>query len=122
MRGFPVASLERGATFDPMIVVGRVLEAGRHPNADRLSLCTVDVGGAVRSIVCGASNVAAGQTVAVAQVGAVLPDGTKLRRAKIRGVESEGMICSSANSDGATSPKGSGCSTSPRLRGRRSGR
>ncbi|HEX7078580.1 MAG TPA: phenylalanine--tRNA ligase subunit beta [Candidatus Eisenbacteria bacterium] len=95
MRGLPVQSLERGAAFDPMIVVGRVLTADPHPNADRLRLCTVDVGGPSRlSIVCGASNVAAGQRVAVAQVGATLPDGTKLRKAKIRGVESQGMICS----------------------------
>ena len=94
MRGFPVQSLERGAAFDPGIVVGRVLEAGRHPNADRLSLCAVDIGSARLSIVCGAPNVAAGQHVAVAQVGSKLPDGTKLRRTKIRGVESEGMICS----------------------------
>jgi phenylalanyl-tRNA synthetase beta chain len=93
-RGFPVQSLEGGATFDPEIVVGRVLEVQPHPNADRLRLCRVDVGGSTRSIVCGAPNVAAGQRVAVAQIGSRLPDGTKLRKAKIRGVESEGMICS----------------------------
>ena len=73
MRGFPVQSLERGTSFDPGIVVGRVLEAGRHPNADRLSLCTVDIGTARLSIVCGAPNVEAGQRVAVAQVGSKLP-------------------------------------------------
>jgi phenylalanyl-tRNA synthetase beta chain len=94
MRGLPVESLEHGATFDPMIVVGRVLEAKPHPSADRLRLCEVDIGSARLSIVCGAANVAAGQRVAVAQIGSRLPDGTKLRRAKIRGVESEGMICS----------------------------
>ncbi|MGH7680741.1 MAG: phenylalanine--tRNA ligase subunit beta, partial [Candidatus Eiseniibacteriota bacterium] len=94
MRGFPVQSLTRGQALDPAIVVGSVLAVERHPNADRLSLCQVDTGSARLSIVCGAPNVAAGQRVAVAQVGAVLPDGTKLRRSKIRGVESEGMICS----------------------------
>jgi phenylalanyl-tRNA synthetase beta chain len=94
MRGLPVQSLERGATFDPGIVVGSVLEVARHPGADRLSLCSVDIGSARLSIVCGAPNVAAGQRVAVAQVGSRLPDGTKLRKTKIRGVESEGMICS----------------------------
>ncbi len=94
MRGLPVQSLERGATFDPGIVVGSVLEVARHPDADRLSLCTVDVGTERLSIVCGAPNVAAGQRVAVAQVGSRLPDGTKLRKTKIRGVESQGMICS----------------------------
>ncbi len=94
MRGLPVQSLERAESFDAGIVVGEVLEVGRHPNADRLSLCQVDIGAARLSIVCGASNVAAGQRVAVAQVGSKLPDGTKLRRSKIRGVESEGMICS----------------------------
>ncbi|HET9951178.1 MAG TPA: phenylalanine--tRNA ligase subunit beta [Candidatus Eisenbacteria bacterium] len=95
MLGFPVESLEKGRTFDPAIVVGLVLEANPHPNADRLRLCRVDVGsGEPLQIVCGAANVAAGQRVAVAQVGSSLPDGMKLRRAKIRGVESMGMICS----------------------------
>jgi phenylalanyl-tRNA synthetase beta chain len=75
-------------------VVGKVLSAERHPDADRLSVCLVDVGdgGDPRQIVCGAPNVAAGQTVAVAGPGAVMPDGTKLGRAKLRGVESNGMI------------------------------
>jgi phenylalanyl-tRNA synthetase beta chain len=74
-------------------VVGRVLEAEQHPNADRLSVCLVDIGaGAPSQIVCGAPNVAAGQTVAVAKPGAVMPDGTKLGKAKLRGIESNGMI------------------------------
>jgi len=95
MLGFPVQSLEKGIVFDPGIVVGEVLEANPHPNADRLRLCRVTVGaGDPLQIVCGASNVAAGQRVAVAQVGSTLPGGMKLRRAKIRGIESMGMICS----------------------------
>ncbi|HEY3155944.1 MAG TPA: phenylalanine--tRNA ligase subunit beta, partial [Candidatus Eisenbacteria bacterium] len=94
MRGFPVTSIEQRVSLDPAIIVGRVLEASPHPNADRLRLCVVDVGSAKLSIVCGASNVAEGQSVAVAQIGARLPDGTRLRKTKIRGVESEGMICS----------------------------
>src|SRR5678810_1022132 len=77
MRGFPVASIEKVISLDPTIVVGKVLEAGPHPNADRLRLCAVDIGSARLSIVCGASNVAAGMSVAVAQVGSKLPDGTK---------------------------------------------
>src|SRR3954447_17314808 len=74
-------------------VVGKVIEHGRHPDADRLSVCSVDVGGGYTAqIVCGAPNVAAGQTVAVARPGALMPGGTKLGRAKLRGVVSEGMI------------------------------
>jgi phenylalanyl-tRNA synthetase beta chain len=74
-------------------VVGRVLSAEQHPDADRLKVCVVDVGGGVRSqIVCGAPNVAAGQTVGVARPGAIMPDGTKLKKAKLRGQESNGMI------------------------------
>jgi phenylalanyl-tRNA synthetase beta chain len=75
--------------------VGRVLEAGKHPNADRLQLCRVDVGEAEpRQIVCGAWNFGAGATVAVALPGAVLPGGQKLEQAKLRGTVSDGMILS----------------------------
>ncbi len=78
-------------------VIGEVLAADSHPDADRLRVCTVDAGeGDPLSIVCGAPNVAAGQTVVVALPGAVMPDGMKIRKAKLRGVPSEGMICSSA--------------------------
>ncbi len=76
-------------------VVGHVLDRHKHPDADRLNVCMVDIGGSTPAqIVCGAPNVAAGQTVGVARPGAVMPDGTKLKRAKLRGVESQGMILS----------------------------
>jgi phenylalanyl-tRNA synthetase beta chain len=76
-------------------LVGRVLEAEKHPNADRLQLCRVDVGeGEPRQIVCGAWNFGPGATVAVALPGAVLPGGQKLERAKLRGTVSDGMILS----------------------------
>ena len=69
-------------------MVGKVLSAEQHPDADRLTVCTVDAGaGEPSTIVCGAPNVAAGQTVAVALPGAVMPDGTTLGEAKLRGVE-----------------------------------
>jgi phenylalanyl-tRNA synthetase beta chain len=75
--------------------VGRVLEAVKHPNADRLQLCQVDVGEAEpRQIVCGAWNFGAGATVAVGLPGAVVPGGMKLERVKLRGSVSEGMIMS----------------------------
>src|ERR1700754_1952275 len=84
-----------GVTALEHFVVGKVLESGRHPDADRLSVCLVETGdGEPSQIVCGAPHVAAGQTVAVARPGAVLPDGTKLKKAKLRGVESLGMILS----------------------------
>jgi phenylalanyl-tRNA synthetase beta chain len=78
-------------------VVGRVLSAEQHPDADRLKVCSVQLGPdgeAPASIVCGAPNVDGGQTVAVARPGAVMPDGTKLGARKLRGVPSEGMILS----------------------------
>jgi phenylalanyl-tRNA synthetase beta chain len=78
-------------------VVGRVLSREAHPNADRLSVCAVDVGeGEARTIVCGAPNVAAGQTVPVALPGATMPGGAELGEAKLRGVRSSGMILSAA--------------------------
>ena len=78
-------------------VVGRVVACEKHPDADRLSVCAVDVGEPEpRTIVCGAPNVAAGQTVPVALPGATMPGGTELGKAKLRGVESDGMILSAA--------------------------
>ena len=78
------------------VVIARVREVRPHPNADRLTLCLVDAGGggAPLEVVCGASNVQAGKTYPFAPVGAVLPGGLKLERRKIRGVESNGMLCS----------------------------
>jgi phenylalanyl-tRNA synthetase beta chain len=73
-------------------VVGKVVKCEKHPKADRLSACIVDTGAGERPIVCGAPNVAAGQTVAVALPGARMPNGEKLRKAKLRGIPSEGMI------------------------------
>ncbi|MHB1838090.1 MAG: YtpR family tRNA-binding protein, partial [Solirubrobacteraceae bacterium] len=94
MTGTEVERIEHhGVASLQSFVVGRVLQAGRHPDADRLSVCLVDTGdGEPSQIVCGAPNVAAGQTVAVARPGAVMPDGTRLKRAKLRGQESNGMI------------------------------
>jgi phenylalanyl-tRNA synthetase beta chain len=85
-----------GAPSADSFVVGRVLSVEKHPDADKLSVCEVDAGEGGRTIVCGAPNVAAGQTVPVALPGAVMPDGTKLGKAKLRGVESDGMILSEA--------------------------
>lgn len=97
MTGTEVERITRhGAAADDGFVVGKVLTREKHPDADKLSVCTVDVGaddGPV-TIVCGAPNVDAGQTVAVVQPGAVMPDGTKIKKAKLRGVESNGMILS----------------------------
>ncbi|GGD48918.1 phenylalanine--tRNA ligase subunit beta [Paenibacillus nasutitermitis] len=77
------------------VVVGHVLTKEKHPDADKLNVCTVDVGqGEPLQIVCGAKNVAAGQHVPVAVVGAKLPGDFAIKRAKLRGVESQGMICS----------------------------
>jgi phenylalanyl-tRNA synthetase beta chain len=94
MTGTEVERVERyGVTALDRFVVGRVLDTKAHPGADRLSVCTVDVGdGSPSQIVCGAPNVRQGQLVAVAKPGAVMADGTTLQKAKLRGVESEGMI------------------------------
>jgi len=94
MTGTKVEAIHHHGVGDPAnFVVGRVLTAEKHPDADRLRVCMVDVGDDEPSqIVCGAPNVAAGQVVAVARPGAVMPDGTKLGKAKLRGVESAGMI------------------------------
>jgi phenylalanyl-tRNA synthetase beta chain len=94
---FHVAEVEGveavGAALDA-VRTARVLTAARHPQADRLSVCTVDAGdGVARTVVCGAPNVAAGQVICHAPVGVTLPNGVTLARRPIRGVESDGMIC-----------------------------
>jgi phenylalanyl-tRNA synthetase beta chain len=93
MTGTEVERLDQiGPPSASNFVVGKVLAAEQHPDADRLRVCRVDIGEGERTIVCGAPNVAAGQTVAVALPGARMPGGEKLRKAKLRGVASEGMI------------------------------
>lgn len=93
--GLEVEGVERVGPDLSGVRVGLVASREQHPNADRLSLCRVDLGaGEPVEIVCGAPNVAAGQKVAVASPGALLPDGRKLEKAKIRGIASHGMICS----------------------------
>ena len=79
------------------LVVGIVMSCIKHPNADKLSLCEVDIGDDSNlQIICGAPNVRKGLKVVVAKVGSVLPNNLKIKKAKLRGVESRGMICSEA--------------------------
>lgn len=80
--------------FSPKFVVGYVEAKEKHPNADKLNVCQVAVGGEQLQIVCGAPNVEQGQKVVVAKVGAVMPSGMVIRDAELRGVASSGMICS----------------------------
>ena len=78
------------------IIVGKVLECEKHPDADKLNICQVDIGTSIRQIVCGASNVRADLDVVVASIGAVMPSGMVIKPVKLRGIESEGMICSAS--------------------------
>lgn len=87
-------TLELEVDFTPKFVVGYVMKKEKHPNADKLNICTVDVGDETLSIVCGAANVDEGQRVVVAKVGAVMPSGMVIRHAELRGIPSSGMICS----------------------------
>lgn len=88
------ANVSLDVDFTPKFVVGYVEEKEKHPNADKLSICKVNVGDEVLQIVCGAPNVEAGQKVVVAKVGAVMPSGMVIKDAELRGVASSGMLCS----------------------------
>ena len=93
--GFEVEEVIENRLDFPYVVVGKVLEVEKHPNADELTVCKVDIGAnSFLNIVCGAPNVRKNQIVPIAMVGADLPNGLRIHKAKIRGVESEGMICS----------------------------
>ncbi|PLZ75750.1 phenylalanine--tRNA ligase subunit beta, partial [Fischerella thermalis WC217] len=96
MAGFEVEDIEDRRTWADGVVIGRVLERQPHPNADKLSVCQVDIGtGETLNIVCGAPNVRADIYVPVATVGTYLPNiDLKIKPAKLRGVPSNGMICS----------------------------
>jgi phenylalanyl-tRNA synthetase beta chain len=95
LAGLEVESMEPVAPPFSGVVVGEVLECARHPEADKLSVCRVTTDGSDRlQIICGAPNVRAGLKVAVAMVGAVLPGNVHIERAKLRGLESHGMLCS----------------------------
>ncbi|MEX0710177.1 MAG: phenylalanine--tRNA ligase subunit beta [Chloroflexota bacterium] len=95
LRGMEVSGIEVSGADWTDVVVGRLLSIERHPNADKLWLTSVDTGsGEPLQIVCGADNIAPGDLVPVAKVGAVLVGGRRIERSKIRGVESQGMLCS----------------------------
>lgn len=94
--GLEVEGIEPLAGTIEKLVVGKVLDVSKHPDADRLSLTRVDTGTEQLEIVCGAANVRPELMVAVATVGAKLPNGLKIKKAKVRGVESNGMLCSAA--------------------------
>ena len=95
MAGLEVDGIEPVAPAFTNVVVGHVVQCEKHPDADKLNLCQVDVGQSENlQIICGAKNVAKGLKVITATVGAVLPGNFKIKKAKLRGVESYGMICS----------------------------
>ncbi len=95
MAGLEVDAIEPAAEPFSGVVVGQVLTVEKHPQADKLQVCTVDIGAEeALSIVCGAANVTPGIKVPTAVVGAVLPGGFKIKKAKLRGVASFGMLCS----------------------------
>ncbi|OGT90073.1 MAG: phenylalanine--tRNA ligase subunit beta [Gammaproteobacteria bacterium RIFOXYA12_FULL_61_12] len=107
MAGLEVDSVAPAAPAFAGVVVGEVRQKEQHPDADKLSVCQVDVGtGEPLQIVCGAKNVAAGMRVPVALVGASLPGDFKIKRSKLRGVESLGMICSASELGLAESSEG----------------
>ena len=88
------AGISLNVDFSPKFVVGYVESKEKHPNADKLSVCNVNVGDETLQIVCGAPNVEAGQKVVVAKVGAVMPSGMLIKEGNLRGVDSFGMLCS----------------------------
>ena len=91
--GLEVDSVEK-ISIVPKVVIGKVLEKEKHPDADKLNICQVDLGTQTVQIVCGAKNVDAGQFVPVATVGCDMGNDFIIKEAKLRGVESNGMICS----------------------------
>ncbi|MFD1038172.1 YtpR family tRNA-binding protein [Virgibacillus byunsanensis] len=94
--------------LSPKFVIGYVKDKSQHENADKLSVCQVDVGDETLQIVCGAPNVAQDQKVVVAKVGATMPSGLKIKPTELRGVPSNGMICSQKELGLPNAPKEKG--------------
>lgn len=92
----------------PDFVVGYVKDKEKHPDADKLNVCRVDIGSEILQIVCGAPNVEEGQKVVVARVGAVMPGGMIIKDANLRGVDSFGMICAARELDLPNAPQKKG--------------
>jgi len=88
------------------VVVGKILSVEKHPDADKLNVCQIDIGSKVEQIVCGAANVVDAEYVAVATVGSVLPDDFHIKSAELRGVKSDGMVCASSELGLASMGKG----------------
>ena len=89
-------SIDAAAEAFSGVVVAEIISAEQHPDADKLRVCTVNAGDETVQIVCGAPNARAGLIAPLARVGAVLPGGFKIKKAKLRGVESQGMLCAGA--------------------------
>lgn len=96
LRGLEVSSVEEQAKDIINVVVGKIIKIEKHEDADKLFTCALDVGSETIQIVTGAHNIAVGDLVPVALHNSSLPDGTKIKRGKLRGVESNGMLCSGA--------------------------
>ena len=94
LSGSEISSIETTGGDIPGVIIGKVLTVHKHPDADKLSVCKVNVGDDMLSIVCGAPNVRENIYVPVAMIGAKLPNGLTIKKASIRGFESSGMLCS----------------------------
>lgn len=93
MAGLEVDGVEPAAAEFSGVVIAKIIDIEQHPDADKLRVCQIDDGETVHQVVCGAPNAAAGMYVALARVGAVLPGNFKIKKAKLRGVPSHGMLC-----------------------------
>ena len=98
MAGLEVSAIEKTGLNLAKCVIGQLLEINPHPNADRLTVCQVDIGAEVLTIVCGAQNMKVHDKVPVALEGCRLPGGFLIKKSKLRGVASQGMMCSEPGS------------------------
>jgi phenylalanyl-tRNA synthetase beta chain len=119
MAGLVCDGIEDVGRVDPLVVVGKLTAVEPHPQADRLSICRVDVGREL-VVVSGAPDLRAGRRVPVAQVGAALANGTVVAPVELRGVPSEGMLCSEAELACRTTPRSCSSSRATRRSVRRS--